>query len=400
MKNKLRKTSKKLNDSKIFKGGSTITIEGKQYVYNVGMPIGRGKFSAVYTATTNENGKKYALKIVNSKSTDIDILIKNEMNILNKLKPVCNDFILCVNDYEKKDGFHYIVTEYLDGYIELFTYIGGEYDEDTGHLIKEYKPTDDQLIKIIHNLCKGLIKIHEQGVAHRDIKPENIMIHPDTLEIKYIDFGYSCNKNMESNIFNQICNHIAGTPEYYDESIIYPTENQNVLTGDHFNILQKSDIWSLGMTIFVLVSMKDKNGAFVPASYGYGYNKFKEIIYKYKNKDLADIGININIKRVMNLAKYLYHDAIDQNMYSLDLIKAFADDINEREIYSPKKRSHSSVKRSHSSVKRSHSRLKRSRSSIKRSRSSSIKRSNSSPITKRITQKRSKSSSSLRSNTI
>lgn len=388
MKNKLRKTSKKLNDSKIFKGGATITINDIPYTYNVGMPIGKGKFSAVYTATTNENGKKYALKIVNSKSTDIDILIKNEMNILNKLKPVCNDFILCVNDYEKKDNFHYIVTEYLDGYIELFTYISGEYDEDTGQLIKEYKPTYDQLIKIIHNLCKGLIKIHEQGVAHRDIKPENIMIHPDTLEIKYIDFGYSCNKNIESSIFNQICNGIAGTPAYYDESIKYPTKNQKVLTEDHFNKLQKSDIWSLGITIFVLVSMKDENGAFVPASYGYGYNKFKEIIYKYKNKDLANIGININIKRVMDKAKELYDNGKIQGMYTLDLVKAFDDNIKQREIYIPKKRSHNTLKRSY-----------RSSSIAKRSRSSSIKRSHSIPITKRITQKRSQSSS-LRSKTI
>ena len=230
-----------------------------------------------------------------------------------------------------------------------------------------------------------MIKIHEQGVAHRDIKPENIMIHPDTLEIKYIDFGYSCNKNIESSIFNQICNGIAGTPEYYDESIKYPTENQKVLTEDHFNKLQKSDIWSLGMTIFVLVSMKDEKGAFVPASYGCRYENFKEIIYKYKNKDLDNIGININIKRVMDKAKELYDDAINQNMYSLDLVKAF-DDIKEREIYSPKKRSHNTLKRSHSSPIH-----KRSRSSIKRSRSSSI--------AKRTTQKKSRSSI-LRSETI
>lgn len=385
MKNKSRKTSKKLNASKIFKGGSTITIKGKQYVYNVGMPIGEGKFGSVHIATDQEN-KKYALKIVKSRYQDIDILINNEMNILNKLKEECDEFILCINAYEEKEKIHYIVTEYLDGYIELFTYIGGEYDEDTGELIKEYKPTYDQLIKIIHNLCKGLIKIHEHGVAHRDIKPENIMINPKTLDIKYIDFGSSCSIDNTVSIFNEICNGIAGTPEYYDESIKYPTENQKVLTEDHFNKLQKSDIWSLGMTIFVLVSMKDENGAFVPASYGCRYKNFKEIIYKYKNKDLDNIGININIKRVMDKAKELYDDAINQNMYSLDLVKAFADNIKEREIYSPKKRSHNTLKRSHSSPIH-----KRSRSSIKRSRSSSI--------AKRITQKRSRTSI-LRSKTI
>ena len=365
MKNKSRKTSKKLNASKIFKGGSTITIEGKQYVYNVGMPIGEGKFGSVHIATDQEN-KKYALKIVKSRYQDIDILINNEMNILNKLKKECGKFILCVNAYEKIDSFHYIVTEYLDGYVDFFDYIVGD----------DY-PTDDQYIKIIDNLCKGLLKIHEQGVAHRDIKPENIMIHPERLEIKYIDFGSSCSINNTVSNFNQICNHIAGTPEYYDKSIDYPKNNLDELAPDFFNKLQKSDIWSLGMTIFVLLSKK--GGAFIPVQ-SYEYDKFKEIIFKYKNKDLNN---DHKIKRVMELAKELYDNAKTKDMYSLDLVKAFSDDINEREIYTPTKISNSTLKRSHSS-------LKRSRSSIKRSRSS---------IGNRITQKKSRTSI-LRSKTI
>lgn len=367
MKNKSRKTSKKLNDSKIFKGGATITINDIPYTYNVGMPIGEGKFGSVHIATDQEN-KKYALKIVKSRSTDSDILIVNEMNILNKLKEKCSDFILCVNAYEKIDGFHYIVTEYLDGYVDFFDYIVGD----------DY-PTDEQYIKIIDNLSKGLLKIHDQGIAHRDIKPENIMIDPDTLEIKYIDFGSSCSKNNTNHYFNQICNHIAGTPEYYDKSIDYPKNNLDELTPDFFNKLQKSDIWSLGMTIFVLLSKK--GGAFIPVQ-SYEYDKFKQIIFKYKNKDLNN---DHEIKRVMELAKELYDNAKIKGMYSLDLVKAFADDINEREIYTPKKRSNSTLKRSHSSLKRSHSSpiYKRSRSSIGN----------------RITQKKSRTSI-LRSKTI
>jgi serine/threonine protein kinase len=359
MKNKSRKTSKKLNarrnksnknlkvinarrnkSKKMFKGGSTITIGKKEYT--IVKQIGEGKFGSVHIATDQEN-KKYALKIVKSRYQDIDILIVNEMNILNKLQPVCNDFILCVIDYEQKGDHHYIVTEYLDGYIDLFDYIVGD----------DY-PTEDQYIKIIDNLCKGLHEIHQQGVAHRDIKPENIMIHPETLEIKYIDFGYSCSINNTVSNFNKICNHIAGTPEYYDKSIDYPKNNLGELTSDFFNKLQKSDIWSLGMTIFVLLSKKE--GAFIPVK-SYGYDKFKQIIFKYKNKDLnndrekdlnndrekdlnndrekdlnndreKDLNNYLETERVMNLAKSLYDDAINKNMYSLDLIKAFADDTN------------------------------------------------------------------------
>lgn len=345
MKNKSRKTSKKLNarrnksnknlkvinarrnkSKKMFKGGSTITIGKKEYVYDdEGKPIGKGKFGSLYEAKDKED-KKYALKIVESKYQDIDVLIENEMNILKKLQPVCDKFILCVSDYAKIDNFHYIITEYLEYYIELFDYI-----------VEGYYPTEDQYIKIIDNLCKGLHEIHQQGVAHRDIKPENIMIHPETLTIKYIDFGYSCSNNNTVSNFNKICNHIAGTPEYYDKSIDYPKNNLDKLTPDFFNKLQKSDIWSLGITIFVLISKakgtsKYPFNPFNPIESSNGYDNFKQIIFKYKNKDLNnDREKDLNeseIERVMNLAKSLYDDAINKNMYSLDLIKAFADDTN------------------------------------------------------------------------
>ena len=31
--------------------------------------------------------------------------------------------------------------------------------------------------------------VHSNGVVHRDIKPENILISPQSLKIKLIDFG-------------------------------------------------------------------------------------------------------------------------------------------------------------------------------------------------------------------
>jgi len=389
MKNKPRKTSKKLNAHKMFKGGSQITINDKPYVYNVGMPIGQGKYGSVYIATDQEN-EKYALKIVKSRYQDIDVLINNEMNILKKLQPVCDEFILCVSDYEKIDGFHYIVTEYLDGYIDFFDYIVGD----------DY-PTDDQYIKIIDNLCKGLIKIHHRGIAHRDIKPENIMIHPETLKIKYIDFGSSCSNNNTVSNFNQICNHIAGTPEYYDQSIDYPKNNLGELTPDFFNKLQKSDIFSLGMTIFVLISKGTSEYPFNPIQASSGYDNFKQYISALESAPESALesapesalesapesaaGISNLLKSVLSKATILYDKGKKQHKHTLDLVKAFADDINEREIYSPKKINRSSLKRNHSSIKRSHG-------------SPIHKRSRISPIHKRITQK--SRTSILRSKTI
>lgn len=62
-------------------------------------------------------------------------------------------------------------------------------------------------LKIMVNLINELEKVHKKRKVHYDIKPENILINPDTLEVKIIDFG-----------FNQwqgdIVYGISGTREY------------------------------------------------------------------------------------------------------------------------------------------------------------------------------------------
>jgi serine/threonine protein kinase len=291
----------------MFKGGSPITIGDKEYT--IVKQIGEGGYSLVYLATNG--GKQYALKIIESNSKN-DLLTENEMNILKKLQPVCDEFILCVTDYAKIHDFHYIVTEYLDGYIDLFTYVLERPD---------IEPTDDQYVKIIDNLCKGLLKIHEQGIAHRDIKLENIMIHPYTLDIKYIDFGFSCSNNNTDSRFNQICKEVFISTQYYDYSI------QDQEESDYFKVLQKGDIWSLGMTIFMLIE-KSLRLAFYPIENGNDYRKFKNKISNYKNKDLSIV----EIKNVLDKAVQLYNMGKTQHKHTLDLVKAFSSHIDERII--------------------------------------------------------------------
>ncbi len=40
-------------------------------------------------------------------------------------------------------------------------------------------------------LCNALKFLHQKGIMHRDIKPENVLVDPDTLVVKLIDFGFA-----------------------------------------------------------------------------------------------------------------------------------------------------------------------------------------------------------------
>lgn len=283
-------------------------------------PIQSGQYGDLFKVDLD--GKLYALKILKNKYIDnYEDIIKNESNILEKLKKDCKlNNVLCYNHYQKKDGKHYIVTEYLEDYIELLDFISDENAE---------LKTDTNYAKIINKLCKGLITIHNNGIAHRDIKPENIMINPETLEIKYIDFGLSCDID---NLNSDNCKkRYEGTPMYIDPNLIATTD-KNIT----FDELKYSDIWSLGITIFVMLS-----GRYPIHLFNYYDDNIKYIENLMKtfmieiNKPNAEFPpiISDTFKR----AKDIYHIGIDKKYYALDLRKALSDVPSKRVIYVPSK---------------------------------------------------------------
>lgn len=76
------------------------------------------------------------------------------------------------------DGNEAILMEYVDG-VTLSSYILAN------------KPSRAQARHILRQLCSAVDYIHSRGIVHRDIKPENIIISPESLHVKLIDFGLS-----------------------------------------------------------------------------------------------------------------------------------------------------------------------------------------------------------------
>ncbi|CAD8125685.1 unnamed protein product [Paramecium sonneborni] len=105
--------------------------------------------------------------------------IKNEIEILKRLKQVNTLNILELKEVYKDELNYYIVTDFLPG-LNL-----------KQHLEKRTKPYSIQeALNIMESLLKGLQIIHQNGIIHRDLKPANLMYHNN--QIKIIDFGLSC----------------------------------------------------------------------------------------------------------------------------------------------------------------------------------------------------------------
>ena len=300
-----------------------------------------------------KNGKEYFQKIIENDERNREKTY-SETNVLKKLKDTCQPYIQCYEQFFIEGNKIYIITEFLTGYVELFDFISNNYNI-----------TNETYAKIIDKLCRGLIEIHEQNIAHRDIKPENIMIqfeNEDNINIKYIDFGLSCDND---NVKKINCNETSlGTAMYLDPIIRSKKNTTNVT----FEDLKKGDIWSLGITILVMISkmiptylygidtsnFKNEENPYtiVIMNHFYKtinnislnepefdidyYNKIHNILMKYiKDYDILNI-MNDKITKIIQQNDEICKKAEEKGYYSLDLRNALS--TKSREITIPNKK--------------------------------------------------------------
>lgn len=201
--------------------------------------IGSGASGDVYLGIYGD--MKVALKKINSKENDVGRILK-EIEILKLLKNTCENYVVKYEGDSSKDDDYVIMTSYLESYVTLSQFIKNT--ENFSKIIKSNNEGDiKKYKKIFKDLCKGLTYIHNAGVVHRDIKPANILISTANFQIKYIDFGYS---KINTDVFD---GDRCGTRKYMDP-LIYKNKNTNY----SFDMIKKSDIYSLNCIIYRIVS--------------------------------------------------------------------------------------------------------------------------------------------------
>ena len=197
--------------------------------YNPGKMIGAGGSGQVYIGN-NKASKQVAIKYVPERMIKWTITengrIPTELWMLKRAQGWGT--IQLIDSYKQDDSYIYVM-ENLDNSMDLEAYLALE-DE----LCKKKAA---RIFKLIV-LC--VTQIITRGVVHMDLSPQNIIISPDTLQVKLIDFGLS-EEYKENNKYKFKQSEIYAPPEW-----IIRREIEGV----------PSSTWSLGLILFRMVQGK------------------------------------------------------------------------------------------------------------------------------------------------
>jgi predicted ATPase/serine phosphatase RsbU (regulator of sigma subunit) len=176
----------------------------------------------------------------------------NSRSIIIKNIPIQNEFhpaiINLKNEYE--------ILKYLSSHLVVKVYSFQRYSsgfflvyEDTGGIsLKQYTEGKriplDKFYEIAIRLAEILSVIHRKKVIHKDIRPENIIINPETMDVKLIDFGISTRLSKEETEW--------AAANVLEESIQYISPE--LTSRMNRSVDYRSDFYSLGVTLYQLLT--------------------------------------------------------------------------------------------------------------------------------------------------
>ncbi|CAJ2510153.1 Uu.00g060530.m01.CDS01 [Anthostomella pinea] len=209
---------------------ATILIEQpsmKQFhlgMFEIGRPLGKGKFGRVYLARERTSGFICALKVLHKSEIQqgrVEKQVRREIEIQSNLRHP-NILQLFGHFHDNKRVF--LILEFA-GKGELYK-----------HLRKENRFPEWKASQYIAQMASALRYLHRKHVIHRDIKPENILVGIHG-EMKVSDFGWSVHAP------NSRRATMCGTLDYLPPEMLKPGSSDN-----SYN--EKVDLWSLGVLTY------------------------------------------------------------------------------------------------------------------------------------------------------
>ncbi|HEY7326848.1 MAG TPA: serine/threonine-protein kinase [Gemmataceae bacterium] len=205
-------------------------LVGKQFgPFTIDKELGSGAMGTVYRGRYTKTGQVMAIKIMapgigSTNAAAVD-RFEREIAILKQLN---HPNIVRFYGAGKQQSMRYFAMELIDG--ESLDKV----------MSRRGRMTWEEVVELGKQLCSALQHAHEQGIIHRDLKPSNIMVLTDGT-LKLTDFGIAKDRDLEG---LTATNCTVGTASYM---------SPEQCKGER-NLTSKSDLYSLGVMIYELVT--------------------------------------------------------------------------------------------------------------------------------------------------
>ncbi len=213
-------------------------LDGKYRIVRV---LGKGGMGVVMAAVHVELGHRVALKFLSRSGAQNEETLARFAREARAAAMIQSEHATRVLDIGRLVGGEpYMVLEMLEGC-------------DLGALVTRQGPLSIQnAVTYVLEACEAIAEAHSLGIVHRDVKPDNLFLvkRPDgTKIVKLLDFGISkFSKTPAGKLENSpsltTTSTIIGSPMYMSPEQLRATRDV-----DH-----RADIWSLGVTLYELIS--------------------------------------------------------------------------------------------------------------------------------------------------
>mmetsp|Transcript_62471 Transcript_62471/g.135613 ORF Transcript_62471/g.135613 Transcript_62471/m.135613 type:complete len:555 (+) Transcript_62471:76-1740(+) len=221
--------------------------------YDIVKQLGAGAQGAVYLVKAKSSGVECVAKESHDMTDEGEEAFQKEFQTMKKLRhPNCAKVIeMLVGKEHIRDGVMkkqlYVISELARG-SDLYSFVQKK-------LAYSSSLTEEWIAKVFVQAMRGVAFMHENGIVHNDLKPDNILMIDDfsswspekVPSVVINDFGCA---TLDRDFFFR-----CGDPRYFSPQT-WPVWQllQEGKHDDYDKLDAKADVWSMGMTLYELLS--------------------------------------------------------------------------------------------------------------------------------------------------